>query len=283
MDGRIMVGPIRRAWIGLAMAALAPFATPAVASADEPEITRTPWLSGSTLVGGRLDAVGASWRGWPTVSASWYWLRCDSDSLRDCNWIDGARAPFYTATSADLGKRLRAVLWVSNRDGSDYAWTSSSAAVTSPPPPPVAPTPVPPPVTTPPPAPVASPPVVPEAAAVAPKMMRPTPLVRIRGWLTERGARLTLLTVRAPKGARISVSCSGIGCPRTAPAQAAEITRLRAYEGMLRAGARLVIRVTKPGFIGKHSVIRIRRGKQPLRRDLCLFPGDPKPKTCPAA
>jgi hypothetical protein len=263
------------------MAALAPLATPAVASADDPEITRAPWLSGSALVGGRLDAVGASWRGWPSVTASWFWLRCDTDSLQTCRLIDGARAPSYTVTPTDLGKRLRAVLWVSNRDGSDYAWTSSSAAVTSPPPPP------PPPVTTPPPAPapVLSPPVTPaapEPAAITPKLMRPTPLVRIRGWLTERGARLTLLTVRAPKGVKISVSCSGVGCPRSAPAQAAKITRLRAYEGMLRAGARLVIRVTKPGFIGKHTVIRIRRGKQPLRRDLCLYPGDPKPKACAA-
>ena len=277
------VGPIRRAWIGLAMAALASFATPAVASADDPEITRAPWLSGSALVGGRLDAVGASWRGWPSASANWFWLRCDTDSLQSCRLVDGARAPSYTVTPTDLGKRLRAVLWVSNGDGSDYAWTSSSAVVTSPPPPP----PVTPPVTTPPPAPpVASPPVTPapviEPAAVVLKQMRPAPLVRIRGWLTERGARITLLTVRAPKGARISVGCTGVGCPRNAPAQAAEITRLRAYEGMLRAGARLVIRVTRPGFIGKHTVIRIRRGKQPLRRDRCLVPGDSRPKACAA-
>ena len=280
-----MVGPIRRAWIGLAMAALASPATPAVASADDPEITRTPWLSGSALVGERLDAVGASWRGWPSVSASWSWLRCDTDSLWSCRFIDGARAPSYIVTAADLGKRLRAVLWVSNRDGSDYAWTSSSAVVSSPPPPPAPPTPVAPPATTPAPepAPVASPVTpAPEPAAVAPKPMRPTPVVRIRGWLTKRGARLTLLTVRAPKGARISVACTGIGCPRTAPAQTTEVTRLRAYEGTLRAGARLVIRVTRPGFIGKHTVIRIRRGKQPLRRDRCLYPGDPKPQACPA-
>jgi hypothetical protein len=264
------------------MAALAPAAAPTVAAADEPEITRTPALSGSALVGGRLDAVGASWRGWPTVSASWSWLRCDTDSLWSCRLVDGARAPSYTVTPADLGKRLRAVLWVTNRDGQDYAWTASSAVVAAPPPPPPVTTPVPPVVTTP--APVASPPVVvtPLAVVTEPKMMRPAPLVRIRGWLTERGARLTMLTVRAPKGARISVSCTGIGCPRSAPAQAAEVTRLRAYEGQLRAGARLVIRVTRSGYIGKHTVIRIRRGKQPLRRDRCLYAGNPEPTQCPA-
>ena len=112
--------------------------------------------------------------------------------------------------------------------------------------------------------------------------MRPEPLVRIRGWLTERGARITLLTVRAPRGAKIAVSCSGIGCPRVAPAKAAKRTRLRDYEGMFRAGARLVIRVTRPGFVGKHTSIRIRRDKPPLRRDRCLYPGSEEPTACSA-
>jgi hypothetical protein len=274
----MMVGPIRRAWLGLAMAALAPMTAPAVASADDPEITRVPTLSGSALVGGRLDAVGASWRGWPSVTVGWGWLRCDTDSLWSCKFVDGASTSSYTVTPADLGKRMRALVFVSNRDGRDYAWTSASSVVTAPPPPPPV-------VTTPPlpspPAPVV--PVVEPAATVAPKIMRPAPTVRIRGWLTKRGARLTLLTVRAPKGAKISVSCTGIGCPRRAPAQSTKVTRLRSYEGMLRAGSRLVIRVTRAGFIGKHTVIRIRRGKQPLRRDSCLYPGNPKPSQCPAA
>ena len=270
------VGPMRRAWIGLAMATLAMAVTPAVATADEPDITRAPSLAGSALVGGRLDAVGASWRGWPTATASWAWLRCDTDSLWSCDFVDGAIAPSYTVTSADLGKLMRGLLIVSNRDGRDYAWTAASAAVTAPPPPPVvtpAPQPAPPPV-------VIAPPVTP---AAAPTLMTPEPLVRVRGWLTDRGARITLLTVRAPRGAKIAVSCSGIGCPRVAPAKSAKRTRLRAYEGMFRAGARIVIRVTRPGFIGKHTQIRIRRGKAPLRRDRCLSPGSGAPTACPPA
>ena len=265
---------MRRASIGLAMAALALTVTPAVASADEPDITRAPTLSGSSLVGGRLDALGASWQGWPPATASWVWLRCDTDSLWSCDGIDGAIASWYTVASADLGTRLRAVLIVSNRDGRDYAWTAASAPVTAPPPPVVTPQPAPPPVVIP----VVPAPVVP--AAAPPKLMRPEPLVRVRGWLTDRGARLTLLTVRAPRGARIAVSCSGIGCPRVAPAKTAKRTRLRAFEGMFRAGARIVIRVTRAGFVGKHTVIRIRRGKAPLRRDRCLYPGSEAPTAC---
>ena len=62
-----------------------------------------------------------------------------------------------------------------------------------------------------------------------------------------------------------------------------KVTRLWSYEGMLRAGARLVIRVTRPGYIGKHTTIRIRRGKTPARTDRCLFPGATAPTACPGA
>ncbi len=271
------MGPIRRAWIGLAVAALASAAVPAVAAADEPEITRRPALSGSALVGAQLYAVGASWRGWPSPAVSWGWVRCGSDSPWSCENIEGAVSMSYTPTPADLGKRLRAWVYVSNRDGRDWDWSEASAAVTAPPPPappPPAPTVIPQP---------APPPVEPAAAPPAPKLMRHEPVVRIRGWLTERGARITLLSVRAPRGARIAVSCSGIGCPRVAPAQAAKRTRLRAYEGMFRAGARIVIRVTRPGYVGKHTLIRIRHGKAPLRFDRCLYPGSKAPASCSAA
>jgi hypothetical protein len=257
---------MRRARIGLAMAALVSAAAPAVAEADEPEITRAPTLSGSTLVGGRLDAVGASWRGWPSVAVGWVWLRCDTDSLWSCQLVDGATTPSYTLTTTDVGKRMRAVLFVSNRDGRDYALTAASPAVTAPPPPPPPPQPSPPPVD-----PAATPPV-----PVAPKRMRP--VIRVRGWLTSRGARISLLTVRAPRGAKISVRCFGRGCPRGARSTA--LTRLRRYERRLRAGARLVIRVTRPGYVGKYTLIRVRRDKAPLRRDLCLYPDTRKPASC---
>ena len=264
------------------MAALVSAAAPTVASADEPDITRAPSLTGSALVGSRLDAVGASWRAFPAATATWGWLRCDTDSLWSCSMIDGATASFYTVTTPDLGKRLRALLIVTNRDGRDYAWSSATLAVAAPPPPtvtPPVPEPVPQPAPPPPPVVAEAPAVVPPAPA-APKQMRPEPLVRVRGWLTTRGARITMLSVRAPRGAKISVSCSGIGCPRVAPAGVAKRTRLRAYEGMFRAGTLLVIRVTRPGFVGKHTQLRIRRGKAPLRRDRCLYPGSGEPTAC---
>ena len=276
------MGPIGRAVIGLTVAALVMAAAPAAASAQtgEPRVTKQPSLIGSAWVGSRLDAGGATWTGRQPITWSWVWLRCDTDSLWSCDAIGGATVGTYVVNTADLGKRLRALMVLQNRDGRTYGWTAASPAVTMPPPPP-------PPAPTPPPLP-SPPPVVPDPPAVTPsstpvvKMMRPAPLVRIRGWLTRRGAHISLLTVRAPRGARISVRCSGRGCPRTKPGQASKLTRLRRYEGHLRASARLVIRVTRPGFVGKHTLIRIRRGEQPLRRDRCLYPGTEGPTKCKA-
>jgi hypothetical protein len=112
-------------------------------------------------------------------------------------------------------------------------------------------------------------------------MMSPAPIVRIRGRLTRTGARLTLLTVRAPSGARIALRCAGRSCPAQRWARTAALIRVRRFEAALRAGTRLVIVVTKPGRIGKHTTIVIRLGKAPKRFDRCQFPGRRKPVACP--
>ena len=132
--------------------------------------------------------------------------------------------------------------------------------------------------------------MVPDTSTAAAQLMSPAPVVRIRGWLTPGGAMITRLTVSAPRGVTITVRCFGSrSCPSKALTRAAaaqvrrgKVTRLKALEGRFRAGTRFVISVTKPGAIGKHTLIRVRKGKQPFRRDLCLFPGSRKPAACPA-
>jgi hypothetical protein len=163
-----------------------------------------------------------------------------------------------------------------------------------PPPPPSVPAPTPTPDPLPPPPGGAPAPPVGTPAPAAPagdvagretrtlRTMRPRPVVRIRGWLVARGAMVTLLTVKAPRGARIAIRCRGRSCPRERWARAAAVTRVKAFEGVLRAGVRLVVRVTRPGFVGKHTLIRIRAGKRPARIDRCLYPGSKGPRTCPS-
>ena len=60
-------------------------------------------------------------------------------------------------------------------------------------------------------------PTAPSVQAAAPRalaVLAPFPVVRIRGTLTRAGARIGLLGVRAPVGARIEVRCVGGGCAR---------------------------------------------------------------------
>ena len=112
-------------------------------------------------------------------------------------------------------------------------------------------------------------------------MLTPYPLVRISGRLTAAGARVTRLTVTAPRGARISVVCRGAGCPTRRVAETASVTHVHAFERNLRAGVRLTITVSKPGYISKVTTIAIRRGRPPARTDMCLAPGARKPAACP--
>jgi hypothetical protein len=168
------------------------------------------------------------------------------------------------------------------------------AAVVTPTPTPVA-TPVPTPVATPVPTPVPTFEVAAPAATPVPtsgqvlhqttsqRMMKPNPLVRMRGVLTTSGAHVTMLTVRAPRKARVVVTCSGT-CPakRWAPTvRHTSTTRVRAFERIFASGTRISVTVTRKGYIGKRTVFVIRRGRAPLRTDSCLSPAGRSQK-CPA-
>ena len=274
--GRRGLGVVLGALLALALA-------PAAAAARPPQITQDPVIVGNAQVGSTLEAQDARWTG--GGKPSWQWVRCDEldsgEGFGSCRSIAGATAISYAVAADDEGKYLRVLLVVRNRDGSS-AWTLSRAtAAVSP-----APAPSPPPAPSPlPPAPAPAPPPVVEVRnvqAASPRMMSPAPVVRIRGRLTRSGARITLLTVRAPRGARITVRCRGRRCPARRWARTAALTRVPRFQAAFPAGTRLVISVTKARRIGKHTLIVIRRGKAPTRLDRCLVPGTRKPVKCPA-
>jgi len=136
-------------------------------------------------------------------------------------------------------------------------------------------------------APPATLPETPTVPAPSPPTTRPLrtilpfPVVRFAGALSPGGARLTLFTVTAPRGARISVRCRGRGCPRARALRSTGVTRIRALQRGYRAGVRIDVWVTRANRIGKHVRITIRNGKPPARRDSCLWPGSRKPRACP--
>jgi hypothetical protein len=106
-----------------------------------------------------------------------------------------------------------------------------------------------------------------------PTLLRPFPRVRLAGRLTERGALIRILSVRAPVCSRVTVRCRGATCPvrRVTKLSGRKPLHIRAIEGKrLRAGVRLEVLVSKRDRIGKYTRFRILRGRTPLRFDTCL-------------
>jgi PKD repeat protein len=116
-------------------------------------------------------------------------------------------------------------------------------------------------------------------------LLSPFPIIRIRGRADAFAVHVDLLSVQAPRGSRITARCRGASCPRRVIAATAisssRPVRLRGLERRYGNGAVLEIRVTKPGRIGKYTRFSMRRGRAPLRRDLCLRPGTTRPSRCP--
>jgi len=116
------------------------------------------------------------------------------------------------------------------------------------------------------------------------RQMTPFPIVRIVGSATRRGARVRILSVRAPATATILVRCRRQRCSRRSRARGRGMrraVRFRRFERRLRAGTILEVYVRSPGVIGKFTRFRIRRGRAPSRTDLCLFPDEPAGTACP--
>ena len=123
-----------------------------------------------------------------------------------------------------------------------------------------------------------------KAPVVAPpKKISPWPKIRIVGFAGRKRVRVDLLTVRTVRGSSVIVRCSGRGCPRKGAVSTrarGKLVRLRWLERRLRTGTRIYVSVTVPGAIGRYEKIVLRKRKKPLRRMLCLFPGDTRPKKC---
>lgn len=121
------------------------------------------------------------------------------------------------------------------------------------------------------------------APPAAPALMKPFPTVRLVGIVVPGGARITLVEVRgSPRGARVTVRCTGQGCPFRSRRRVAETGRVRLsnFARVLAAGARIEVFVRAPDVIGKYVSFRIRAGKRPVRTDRCLMPGASEPTRC---
>jgi hypothetical protein len=123
-------------------------------------------------------------------------------------------------------------------------------------------------------------------------MLTPFPIVQVDGsFAAGGGTRLSRLTVQLPVGSKLGVRCFGAACPfrtesvaESAPrgqrGATTVLVRLVRLQRTLPAGTRIEISVTKGRAVGKFTSLVMRRGKAPLRTDLCLVPGRPGPTAC---
>ena len=246
-------------------------------------VTSAPVVSGSMVVGTTLSVSGGAWRT-PNPSAdrteAWYeWWRCPSTSQDDlwrCRFQ--TRNTSYRLSDADKGQYVfgvRFVRWRDTKNNADtrddeymtaYRQSANPPAVTSPPPPPrrrrrsprradarpdVAPTPTPVPgfdTGAPAATPVPTSGQVLHETARSRRVIRPFPIVRMRGVLTSTGAKISVLSVRAPRAAKITLRCKGKSCPASRwsrSARKSRLTRMSRFERGLRSGVKITISVTR--------------------------------------
>jgi hypothetical protein len=280
----------------LAAAALLLWPTLALGADAPPKFTSPPAVQGDAVVGATLTAI-AVFTGEPLPTVKYQWRRCPATG-GSCDQIADATAATYVVTSADLGFRLGVRITLKNKVDSINLQSVTTAVVVaaSTPDPTPTPTPTPTPSPTPRPSPKPDPTPDPTPASansftepVAPivdinaraTLLRPFPIVRIRGYFKSGGVRVTLLSVNAPRSSHVAARCVGKGCPVRSVSVASAPARLRAFERFLPAGTVLQVRVTSAGRIGKYVSFRIRAHSAPLRNDLCLMPGKTKPAACP--
>jgi hypothetical protein len=245
-----------------ALLALAAVRAPAAAAE-----CAAPQISGDAVVGGTLTARKGNCSDpfQPNVTVEWY--RCTGTTAATCTTsVKPAQSSpsTYAPAAADVGLRLGvkqvATTVVVTED--DWTFTDVIPQPTQPPPPGGG---------------------GPPGGTVTP-FMSPFPVVVVAGRLTKRGARVTRLSIKGPAGARVLARCRGRSCPaRSARAIVSPngTARIRRFQRRLRAKTVLEVLVTKPGFIGKYTRFRIRKGLPPRRTDLCVQPGERTGSRCP--
>jgi hypothetical protein len=126
----------------------------------------------------------------------------------------------------------------------------------------------------------------------APAMLAPFPLVRLAGVVSRSTVKITVLSVRAPVGARVSLTCRGRSCPvrraaRTIAAKGGRTAQTVRFDRLrnrrISAGTVVEVRVTRAGRVGKYVRFTFVKGRAPKRSDRCLVPGSSRPSACPAS
>ena len=108
--------------------------TSVVASA-KPKNTTEPSISGSPVVGNRLQANRGEWTGEQPITYSYVWLRCNQQG-QNCSEIQGANDSDYEVRDSDAGRTIRVRVVARNDRGAQSAISNPTGTVTKNEPPP---------------------------------------------------------------------------------------------------------------------------------------------------
>jgi hypothetical protein len=105
--------------------------------------------------------------------------------------------------------------------------------------------------------------------------------------IARRNARLLSLVVHnAPRGARITLTCKGRGCPikRRRRTVSRELQRVVLHRGFrtrrLRIGTRVRLTITAAETIGRTYTYVVKRGALPTKTTVCRAPGEARGRSC---
>lgn len=110
----------------------------AVVATAKPVNTDKPSISGTAVVGSRLQANRGKWTGDDPITYSFVWLRCNQQG-QNCSEIQGANDADYEIRDSDVGRTIRVRVAARNDRGSTSAISQQTGVVgrnTPPPPPP---------------------------------------------------------------------------------------------------------------------------------------------------
>lgn len=112
---------------------------------------------------------------------------------------------------------------------------------------------------------------------------KPKALAWNYGWFISPDGKVTKLTVKAAKGAKVAIACRGRGCPGriSFKAKSGKRSLKGRFGSRLATGATITIRAVKKGFKGREARIVYRgRNKEPTSHERCLKPGSTKTAKC---
>ena len=98
-------------------------------AAARPTNTAPPTITGSPVVGNRLQANRGDWIGDQPITYSYVWLRCTAQG-NNCSEIPGADDTQYEVRDSDVGRTIRVRVAARNDRGTSSAVSSPTAVVT---------------------------------------------------------------------------------------------------------------------------------------------------------